>query len=147
MKKYCISGKVVKGLGYGRKLGYPTANIERRGWARLTEKPKTGVWAGWMQLKIENRKLKINPSPSMGDGKGWGWHKAAVVIGPLDQSGLPKIEAHLLNFTGNLYGKKITIVLEKYLRPFRKFKTEAELKKQIGKDVHRVRKFKNRDKK
>ena len=62
-------------------------------------------------------------------------YKAAIVIGPIDQTGLPKIEAHLQNFKGNLYGKYLSIYLSIYLRPFKKFKNEEELKRQIKKDI------------
>jgi FAD synthase len=66
---------------------------------------------------------------------------AAVVIGPVDNRGLPKIEAHLMGFRGNLYGKKISLQLVKYIRPFRKFKGEKALKTQIQKDIILIKKL------
>ena len=111
-----ISGKVIKGEQYGRKLGFPTANLDRREYNRKGLKVKFGVYAG---------------TSSTG-------HKAAIVIGPLDKKGWPKLEAHLLGFQGNLYGKKISLELKKYIRPFKKFKTGQELKKQIAADVKKV---------
>jgi riboflavin kinase/FMN adenylyltransferase len=68
-------------------------------------------------------------------------HPAAIVLGPIDNRGLPKIEAHLLNFTGNLYGKKITLSLKKFIRPFRKFSTVDNLKLQIRKDLEVINKL------
>jgi len=117
-----ISGKVILGQKYGRVLGFPTANLDRREYLRKKLNIRFGVWAG---------------KAIIGDKK----YKAAIVIGPLDKSGLPKLEAHLLNFKGNLYGKKITISLHKYLRPFKKFKNINQLKKQIGLDVKKVKKY------
>jgi riboflavin kinase/FMN adenylyltransferase len=115
-----LTGKVVRGEGYGRKLGFPTANIDRKQYVRDRLKIKLGVWAGVVQA------LDLPP------------RKAAIVIGPIDSKGLPKLEAHLINFKGNLYGKIITITLHKYLRAFKQFKSEAELKKQIGLDIKKI---------
>ena len=63
--------------------------------------------------------------------------KSGIVIGPLDKKGLPKIEAHLIGFKGNLYKKNVTLEIRKFLRKFKKFKNESELIKQIGKDLER----------
>ena len=128
-----VSGKVVRGEKYGRKLGFPTANLERRGYVKLKSKPRLGVWAGTAILnpKSEIRNPKNFKSPILN-------HKsyiAGIVIGPVDKSGLPKIEAYLLGFKGNLYGKKIVLYLQKFVRPFKKFKSVEALKKQIKKDI------------
>ncbi len=122
-----ISGRVTKGQQYGRILGFPTANIDRRQFIRDKMKTKLGVYGGVAEIVgaaigRPNRRLR-----------------AAIVIGPIDKTGLPKIEAHLINFKGDLYGKKIVISLEKYIRTFKKFKSEAELKRQIRKDIKSVK--------
>ena len=108
-----ISGKVIHGEHYGKQLGFPTANLDRREFARKKMKIKLGVWAGLAQVSSRI-------------------YKAGIVIGPIDGNRLPKIEAYLLNFKGNLYGKKITISLKKYLRPFKKYTNEGNLKIQIN---------------
>ena len=113
---YKLKGKVIKGDGYGRTLGFPTANLDRRSFLRLAKKPKFGVWAGTAFL---NKKF----------------YKSAIVIGPLDKKGLPKIEAHLIGFSRNIYGEKITLEINKFLRPFKKFKNLDLLKEQIKKDL------------
>src|SRR4051812_4166462 len=108
-----IHGKVIHGDHFGRKLGFPTANLDRRDYNRRKLNVKFGVWAGVAELSSGRQ------------------YNAGIVIGPVDRIGFPKIEAHLLNFKGNLYGKKIIVTLQKYIRPFRKFKNIEELKRQI----------------
>ena len=117
-----LTGKVIKGEKYGRKLGFPTANLDRREYNHKKLKIRLGVWSGTAKLST------------------WGKiYRAAIVIGPLDNRRLPKLEAHLINFKGTLYGKKLTINLIKYLRPFKKFKNEQQLKLQIQKDIKLIK--------
>ena len=124
-----ITGHVIHGDNYGKVLGFPTANLDRRQYIREKMKIRFGVYAGFAQ--ILNLKSKIlNP---LG-------YKSAIVIGPLDSHRLPKIEAHLIGFKGNLYGKKISLNLGKYLRPFKKFKNLTALKAQIRKDLQKAKK-------
>ena len=123
-----ITGKVIHGQRYGRELGFPTANLERRSFSRRRLKVRLGVYGGRAEI---SQKLEVKSKK----------HKAAIVIGPLDNRQLPKIEAHFLNFKGDLYGKKITISLEKYIRPFKKFKSANDLKVQIRKDINRIKKI------
>jgi FAD synthase len=118
-----IEGKVIKGDGYGRKLGFPTANLDRKQFLKDKMNFPLGIYAGVAFLHHIN---KIR--------------KTAIVIGPLDKKGVPKIEAHILGFKGKLYGKKLTLYLYKFLRPFEVFKTERLLIAQIKKDVKRVEK-------
>ena len=63
------------------------------------------------------------------------FYKAGIVIGPLDKKGLPKIEAHLIGYNGNAYGKMATLEIHKFIRKFKKFKNETELIMQIKKDI------------
>lgn len=62
-------------------------------------------------------------------------YKAGIVIGPLDKKGLPKIEAHLIGYKGNAYGKIAVLEISKFIRKYKKFKSEEELKAQIKKDI------------
>ncbi len=118
-----LAGTVVKGDAYGKVLGFPTANIDRRQYSRLRKKIRQGIYAGTVTLP--NGKI----------------YRAGIVIGPADKQGLPKLEAHLVNFQSNLYGKKITMDLKKFLRPFKTYKTEALLKQQINKDIKTIKKM------
>jgi riboflavin kinase/FMN adenylyltransferase len=114
--QYIISGKVIKGDGYGKKIGFPTLNIDRKKFLALDKKPIFGVYAGRVFLDKKQ-------------------YKAGIVIGPVDSKGLPKIEAHLIGYKGNAYGKKATVEINKFIRKFKNFKTEKELIMQIKKDI------------
>ena len=105
--KFLISGKVVKGKGYGRKLGYPTVNLE----VDSTDLPVKGVYQGEAVLRGEK-------------------YRAGIILTP-DGA----VEAHLIGYEGDAYGEIVTLELKKFLRDYRNFKTEAELIAQIEKDL------------
>lgn len=105
-------------------MGFPTANIDRRQYAAAGKKIKYGVYAGIVELP---------------NGKK---HKAGIVIGPADKTGLPKLEAYLLGFNGSLYGKKLTLSLVKYLRPFKPYQSEPLLRAQISADIKKIKQLK-----
>lgn len=137
---YQVSGRVIHGAQYGRKLGFPTANLDRRSFSRRKMKVRLGIYAGRAQI-ISNFQFPIsnkNPKSKILNPKSY---LAAIVIGPIDERHLPKLEVHLLNFKGNLYSKKLAITLQKYIRQFKKFKNEEKLKKQIKKDIDQVKKY------
>jgi FAD synthase len=106
-----ISGEVVHGDSYGKKIGFPTVNLAVD--VNMEELPKSGVYAG--KGFLENKE-----------------YKAGIVLGPND-----KIEAHMIGFNGDAYGKKVTLVLNKFLREYKKFDTEEELIGQIKKDLNK----------
>lgn len=103
-----IRGVVRKGRGYGRKIGFPTINI-----SNTEVKPMYGVYAGKVTL---GRKQ----------------YRAGIVIGPGK-----RVEAHLVGYKGNAYGRVATIEISKFIRKFKKFKTEKELIAQIKKDLRK----------
>lgn len=103
-----ISGKVIKGDGYGKKLGFPTVNLGIKNTEAL---PPEGVYAGTAVLEgIE--------------------YRAGIVIGPEG-----KLEAHMIGYNNDAYGKEVTLKIEKFIREFKKFDTEQELISQIRKDL------------
>ena len=114
--QYIFSGTVIRGEGYGKKIGFPTINIDERDFSSLKKKPVFGVYSGRVTLS----------------GK---IYKAGIIIGPLDKKGLLKVEAHLLGYKGNAYGKQAVFEVFQFLRKFKKFKTEKELISQIKKDL------------
>lgn len=116
IKKFKIFGKVIKGDGYGKKIGFPTVNIDRRKFLKLKTKPRFGVYSGIVYVGSRN-------------------YRAGIIIGPLDKKKLPKIEAHLLGFSGNLYSRSVTLELKKFIRKYKKFNNEKELIAQIEKDL------------
>ncbi|MEK7471358.1 MAG: riboflavin kinase [Patescibacteria group bacterium] len=105
--QYKISGKVIKGDGYGKKLGFPTVNLE----TQMKEFPPAGVYAG--EAFLDNV-----------------LYRAGIVIGPNN-----KVDAHLIGYNGDAYGKEVSLTLNKFLREYKHFKTEKELIKQIEKDL------------
>jgi riboflavin kinase/FMN adenylyltransferase len=110
-----IDGVVVSGDARGGTLGFPTANI------RLDPEllvPKYGIYAGQAQ-----------------------GHRAAVSIGVNPHYGGTerRVEAFLLDFEGDLYGRRLVVQLWERLRDERAFASEEELVAQIGEDVERAR--------
>jgi FAD synthase len=111
--QYTIKGKVIKGDGYGRKIGFPTVNL---GSSNTEALPPYGIYSGIVNLSGKK-------------------YKAGIVIGPLNKKNLPKIEAHLIGYDGDAYGKQVSLQIKKFLRKYKKFKTEKELIAQIKKDL------------
>ena len=113
-----LTGIVSRGFGRGRDLGFPTANLD----SIETLIPADGVYASTVTL----------------NGKAY---PVAVSIGTLPTFGHHprQIEGHLLNYQGNLSGKKITFMIERYLRPQIKFDSVSDLVNQITKDIAKIR--------
>jgi riboflavin kinase/FMN adenylyltransferase len=106
-----LDGRVVPGLARGAKLGFPTANLA---FAPHQLVPGDGIYAGF------------------GEG-----HRAAVSIGVNIHfgGGERRIEAHLIDFDGDLYGKRLVIELWQWLRGEQAFESEQALSEQIARDV------------
>jgi len=119
-RTYSLSGKVIPGDGVGRKLGFPTANLEVAGLAL----PPGGVYA--IHAEVEGQAfravLNIGHRPTR--------NQPAPVL---------HVEAHLLDFTGDLYGKDLEVVFVDRLRDEKKFNSMDELRDQIGRDIEAAR--------
>jgi riboflavin kinase / FMN adenylyltransferase len=115
-----IGGEVVRGAGRGRGLGIPTANVRPDG--ELL--PRTGIYAG---------------RAVVGDSR----ISTAISVGtnPTFAAGNPPVtvEAHLLDWSGDLYGQHIRLEIETRLRDERRFETVDELMSEIRKDIARTR--------
>lgn len=110
------------GDGYGRVLGYPTINIDAAEFRSLPGQPAAGIYTGTVTLHEQDRP-----------------YNAAIVIGPKGQDGAPKLEAHLLDFSGDLYGQRVTFHIHQFVRPYRHYDDEEELKRAIAADLEEIR--------
>ena len=117
-RAYSIVGSVVSGAKRGRTIGVPTANLD----GAATMLPKEGVYAGRVVI----------------DGTPWA---AAVNLGsnPTFGDQQPKIEAHILDFTGDLYGRELRLEFVQQLRAIRPFSNVEELKEQLSHDIAAAR--------
>jgi riboflavin kinase / FMN adenylyltransferase len=118
-RPYAISGKVAMGDKLGRKLGFPTANLDASGLAL----PPNGVYAGLAKVGGELYRVALNIGfrPTVAAGKQL------------------RVEAHLLDFHGELYGQELEIEIGEKLRDEKKFASPEELREQIARDVAAVR--------
>lgn len=113
-RKYTLAGEIVKGFQVGRTIGYPTANIAYDGCRML---PKDGVYAA--TVSVDN-----NP------------YNAMLYIGsrPTVNTGKISVEAYLFDFSGDIYGKKVTVGFVERVRESIKFDSVEGLKEQLKKD-------------
>ncbi len=118
---YFLSGKVIPGVQEGRKLGFPTANIEVP-----VEKliPASGAYAVDARMKdtvtMMPAMMNIGTRPTFGENN-------------------QTLEVHILDFEGDIYGKELLVAFEHRLRGERKFKSAEDLASQLRKDAERVR--------
>lgn len=119
-RKYAIVGEVISGRGVGAKLGVPTANIT----PHHSAVPAQGVYIAQAHV----------------DGI---LYPAAVNIGvaPTIRNEDIVIEAHLLDYSGDLVGKRIEIIFHKRLRPEKKFPSIHALIEAINEDVAAIRRY------
>ena len=124
-REYSIFGVIVQGDGIGKKLGFPTANVDVGGLIL----PPNGVYVARIVVKkaMYNAVLNIGVRPT------------------IKQSAPQKrCEAHLLDFKSDIYGEEVEVIIQKKIRDEVKFKSLQALKRQIQKDIQQARKiFKN----
>lgn len=115
---YHLTGTVVTGAQRGRTIGFPTANV---GNVR-TLVPKEGVYAvrAWVGDVDHPAAANVGPNPTFGE------HAR-------------KIEVHLIDFAGDLYGQALRVEFIARLRDTRAFATAAELTAQLAADVEAAR--------
>jgi len=119
-----IEGRVVVGDRRGRTIGYPTVNL------RLGEflRPAAGVYA--TRIGIEAGGATV-------------WHDGVANLGyrPTFAGGDIGLEAHIFDFHGDLYGRRVRVALIDFLRPEKKFDGLDSLKAQIAVDGERARRI------
>lgn len=120
-RSYALTGEVVHGDHRGRELGFPTANVHV--WDEQVI-PANGIYATWAYLDGER-------------------HMAATSVGvrPHFDGEDVRVEAYLLDFDHDIYGKQLTVSFEKYLRPEMKFDGLEGLIAQINADVQTSRDY------
>jgi len=113
---YTLSGKIIKGDQLGKKIDFPTANLEINDKNKII--PGDGVYA--IKAFWEERKA---------DGMVYIGRRPSILNG-----GEKRIEANLFNFSGDLYGKTLQIEFIDFIRPDIQFNSLEELKKQLSID-------------
>jgi riboflavin kinase/FMN adenylyltransferase len=110
-----LRGRVVRGEGMGRKLGFPTANIKLSPAAR----PPRGVWRVMVKGSTVGERLgacNVGVRPTLGGTR--------LVV-----------EVHIPGFKGDLYGRTLSLTFLNAIRAEKKFPSLAALKAQIRRDV------------
>jgi riboflavin kinase/FMN adenylyltransferase len=110
-----VEGTVVRGDGRGRALGFPTANLDVPAGLLV---PPDGVYAGSARDRLAAVSIGTNP------------HFDGVER---------RVEAHLLDFDGDLYGERLVVEVWSPLREQRRFDSLDKLVAAIGEDVERTR--------
>lgn len=118
-RPFYLRGRVVQGAGRGHKIGFPTINLQPEPQLLV---PKPGIYAGYFQREDElyNAAISVGVRPTF------------ETEGPL------WVEAHLLDFTGNLYGEKGRLFFLYRLRDEEQFDSVEALIHQIQEDIQRT---------
>lgn len=123
-RPYELSGMVVKGFQQGRKLGFPTANLDTGNSGLLI--PKGGVYA--VKASIDNHQRLLPAMMDIGTRPTYGGTRLSL-------------EVNIFNFHGSLYGKRLTVQFFKRMRDDRKFESIEDLAAQLQKDKESVTRF------
>jgi riboflavin kinase/FMN adenylyltransferase len=118
-RNYSITGAIVEGAGLGRKIGFPTANIEPHHEAI----PPNGIYAVWVDVTGVRKPgtLNIGYRPTVSKEK------------------KRTIEVHIMDFYHDIYNKEIEVTFVERLRAEKKFASLEVLSEQIKKDVEKAR--------
>ena len=115
-RNWSIHGMVQVGRKMGRKIGFPTCNIDIKDYVI----PKKGVYS--VKVKIDNREKTYNGIANLGYRPTFNQKKILL-------------EVNIFNFSENLYYKKLKVEFIKFIRGEKKFKNINQLKKQIVRDI------------
>jgi riboflavin kinase/FMN adenylyltransferase len=122
-RKWCIEGNVQKGRQVGKKIGFPTCNININDYVLA----KPGVYA--VKVLRKNNSKYIKGIANLGYRPTFNQKKILL-------------EVHLFNFSGNLYNKYLSVYFLKFIRKEKKFKNVNQLRAQITKDLNIAKKTK-----
>ena len=118
-RKWCIEGRVIKGKKRGRKIGFPTCNMDLSNYVI----PKIGVYA-----------VKVNFGKLNKDGI------ANIGFRPTFKGQSLLLETNIFGINKNLYNKVLSISFKKFIRPEKKFRNFEYLRKQIKLDIKQAKK-------
>jgi riboflavin kinase/FMN adenylyltransferase len=120
-RPYSIRGKVIAGEGRGNTIGYPTANVEPIDEYFI---PCNGVYAVriWLGDQCHGGVMNIGVKPT--------FHKDGMK---------QTLEAHIFDFSQNIYGDQVRIEFMDYIRPEQRFSSVQELVAQIHRDADQAR--------
>jgi len=116
---WAIEGIVKRGERRGRKIGFPTCNLDLKNYIT----PKPGVYSSKV---IVDKKIKKKGIVNIGYRPTFGKNRLML-------------EAHIFGLKKNLYDKRIKVMLIKFIRKEKKFKNIVQLKKQIKKDIREAK--------
>ena len=122
-RKWCIEGNVQKGRQIGKKIGFPTCNIDIKNYVLA----KPGVYA--VRVLRKNNSKYITGIANLGYRPTFNQKKILL-------------EVHLFNFSGNLYNKYLSVEFLKFIRKEKKFKNVNQLRTQIKTDLNIAKKTK-----
>ncbi len=114
--EYQIEGRVIHGRHIGTGMGFPTANV---GYSKEYILPKKGVYVCYARIGSVFCRAMVNIG-----------HNPTV-----NYTDKMSLEAHLIDFKGDLYGKMITVYFIQYLRPEMKFRNSDNLVMQLDQDL------------
>lgn len=115
-----FTGTVVRGVGRGKTLGIPTANLQ----VCAPEKLPHGVYAARVSGARLNSQMAV----------------ANIGTRPTFSEGELSIELHILDFSGDIYGSELEVELFRFLREERDFSSVEDLKGQIRMDIEQAQK-------
>lgn len=118
-RPYAIGGRVVRGQQLGRTLGFPTANLRFAGKTPAL----SGIYATWVHGVGERPRASV----------------ASLGTRPTVAGVEPLLEAHLFDFDGDLYGRRIEVEFVAHLRPELKFPDLSSLTEQMHRDAEQAR--------
>ena len=122
-RKWCVEGIVQKGRQVGKKVGFPTCNIDIKDYVLA----KPGVYA--VKVLKKNNSKYIKGIANLGYRPTFNQRKILL-------------EVHLFNFSGNLYNKYLSVEFLKFIRKERKFNNISQLRNQIKIDLNTAKKTK-----
>ena len=115
-RNWSIEGTVQKGRQQGKKIGFPTCNIDIKDYVIAMP----GVYA--VRINLKDKKLGLKGIANLGYRPTFNQKKILL-------------EVHIFNFSGNLYNKYLSIEFTKFIRKEKKFKNVNQLRKQIQSDL------------